>query len=100
MNEIHQWDVGTSFTLTVKDNGVVVDVSGATTKQITFKNPSGSKFTKDLTFVTDGSDGQVRYITVSGDLNLTGTWTYQLYFILPSWEGRTSVHNFEVHKNL
>ena len=39
-SEIHKDDVGTRFLMTVKDDGSTVNISGATIKQVIFKNPS------------------------------------------------------------
>ena len=61
-NEIHVDDLGTKFIVTVKDGDSVINVSGATTKNIIFKKPSGTKVTAAASFETDGSDGVISYI--------------------------------------
>jgi len=100
-NEIHLEDIGTVFVGTVKDDaGNVVDISGATTKQFTFKKPDGSKAIKTAIPTTDGTDGKMQYVAVSGDLDQAGGWRLQGKVILPSGTWYTDVHRFDVHTNL
>ena len=62
VNEIHVGDIGTVFTLTIKDGSSVIDLSGATTKQIILRKPDRvTSSTKTASFVTDGSDGKIKY---------------------------------------
>lgn len=104
-NDIHLGDIGTVFEATIKDckDGVssIVDVSGATTKEIIFKKPDGSKLTKTAVFKTDGADGIIQYVTVAGDLDQVGIgWKLQAYLILPSGSWRSSTYQFTVLENL
>ena len=73
-NEIHLNDIGTIFEVTVQDDGVIVDISGATTKEIIFKKSRGEVLTKAAVFSTDGVDGKMRYVAVAGDLDERGQW--------------------------
>ena len=55
IEEAHVGDVGTIFRVTVYDTTSsggtsIADISGATTKQFTFKRPDGSTFTKTAVF--------------------------------------------------
>jgi len=43
------------------------------------EKPDNSILTKDAQLVTDGSDGQLKYVTTSGDLDIHGYWRYQFY---------------------
>lgn len=99
-NEIHQEDIGTAFTVTVQDDAVVVNISAATTKQIKFKKPSGTVVTKDGAFVTDGTDGKLRYTTVADDLDEDGKWYLQVYLVLTNWTGHSDWGDFVVYGNL
>lgn len=99
-NEIHQNDIGTVFRCTIYDNTTLVDISGATTKQLIFKKPSGDKLTKSASFYTDGTDGILTYTTVSGDLDEIGTWKLQGYVVLASGSWKSDIHTFTVHRNL
>jgi type IV secretory pathway VirB6-like protein len=99
-NEIHQNDIGTIFKATIKDDTTVVDISSATTKQLIFTKPDGTKLEKDASFFTDGTDGILTYTTVSGDLSVVGTWKVQGYVILTSGTWKTDIKKMKVHRNL
>ena len=100
-SEIHVNDVGTKFLITVKDSGVVVNVSGANVLQIDFRKPDDSIFSRSGTIYTDGSDGKIYYNTIAGDLNEAGNWKIHGK-ISPSGGGTyyTDIHTFKVHRNL
>ena len=99
-NEIHLNDIGTIFEVTVQDDGVVVDISGATTKEIIFKKSRGEVVTKPAVFTTDGVDGKMRYVAVAGDLDERGQWELQAHVVLASGEWRSDVDVFTVFPNL
>ena len=69
-------DIGTDLQITVKEGTSVVDISTATTLQILLTAPSGAVKTKTATLINTGTDGQMRYTTVSGDIDEVGTWDY------------------------
>lgn len=98
---VHVGDVGTPIRLTIKDEkGAVVDVSAATTKEITIESPHGEAAVHPAAFTTDGTDGKIEYVTVAGDIHEAGTWSRQGYVVLPSGEWRTAVLPFDVEDNL
>ena len=102
-NEIRKSDIGTQFTVTIKDGASVVDISaasGVADKQITFKKPGGDTLTKNAAFVNTGTDGKMKYTTVSGDLNKDGTWRLQGKVAIGGNSWSTDIHTFKVHKNL
>jgi hypothetical protein len=96
---INEGDIGTVIELVVHDSDdAVVDISGASTKQIKITNPSGTTSTKDGSFSTDGTDGKLRYTTVSGDLNQEGLWKARAYLVFAGgWAGHSSIASFLVH---
>lgn len=97
----HVSDVGTVFTITVKDqDGVAVDLSTSSSKTLTIRSPKGTTTTWTLSYVTNGSDGKVTYTTVSGDLHTAGTWAGQLAFVFASASWKTDLFYFEVEDNL
>jgi hypothetical protein len=99
--EIHLGDTGTEFRITVVDcNSSAVDVSAATSKKIYLKSPSGTTTEKDADFVTDGSDGLVKYVTVDGDLSEVGTWKIQAKVVALNGSWKTELKSFKVHRNL
>jgi hypothetical protein len=99
-DEIHAGDIGTQFTVTVSDSGVVVNLSTASTKEIILSKPSGDKLTKTASLVTDGSDGKIKYVTVANDLDVIGLWKLQVHVILPTGEWHSDVSEFRVYPNL
>ena len=99
-DEIHKGDIGTLFTFTITNNGATIDLSSASTKQIIFSPPGGVKLTKAAEFVTNGSDGKLKYAAISGDLSVEGLWSAQAHVALPTGEWSSSVVEFMVHPNL
>lgn len=99
-NEIHINDIGTIFTITVKDGSSSVDISSSSTKQVIIKKPGGAKLTKDAAFVTDGTDGQIKYTIVSGDLDEAGTYKLQGYLVISDGTFYTDITSFKVYRNL
>lgn len=105
VEEAHINDIGTIFRVTVYDTTStggteVANISSATSTTFTFKNPNGQTFTRAATFTTDGTDGQIQYATVDGDLNIAGTWAIQAYVVTPTGSHKTNVGTFRVFENL
>lgn len=96
MSDIFVNDIGTTIKFTVMQDGSAIDVSTATVKKVKFQRKDKTTFSRDVSFVTDGTDGLVSYTTVNGDLDQAGKWTAQLYMELPSWSGHTSKITFTV----
>lgn len=68
-------DIGTVVELTILDStGAAFNASGATTKQILLRKPTGVVLTKTASFTTDGTDGKIRYTLASGDIDVPGPW--------------------------
>lgn len=67
-------DFGIDITITVTRDCVPVDISGATQTDILLTKPDGTVLTKSASFVTDGTDGQIKYTVESGVLDVVGTW--------------------------
>jgi hypothetical protein len=105
IEQAHVNDIGTIFRVTVYDTTSsggtsVADISTASTKQFTFKRPNGTTFTRSAVFTTDGSDGDIQYISVDGDLDGAGTWNLQAYVVTPAGTWNTDVGSFRVYENL
>jgi hypothetical protein len=99
-NEIHVGDVGTRITVTFQDGSSVVDISGASTKQIWLRRPAGSALKLDGTFTTDGSDGKI-YIdsTASTFVTAGDTWEVQGYIETATGTWHSDKEVFEVFSN-
>ena len=105
VEQAHVNDIGTIFRVTVYDmtstgGTTVADIRTATTKQFTFKRPDGTTFTKTAVFTTDGTDGDIQYLSVDGDLNVSGTWHLQAYVVTSAGNWKTDVGHFRVYENL
>ncbi len=93
MASIRKGDVGTIIRWTAWDDAGAVNISIATVKQVKIIKPNGTKVIWPLSFSSskldkgDGTDGRVEYITVTGDSDQKGTYKWQLYFNLVSWNG-------------
>lgn len=99
-DKIFVGDVGTGFRGTFKEDGSIVDISAASTKTITFEKPDGTTMVKAGSFVTDGTDGVLEYVSVDGDLDIGGDWRLQGYADIGSWAGHSDIVKFKVFDNL
>lgn len=99
-SQIHEGDIGTKLLITVTDDGQIVDISSATSLSIFIKKPDGTILTRVGVLETDGTDGKMYYITVSGDLDKAGSYKIQGQVVLLSGSYYTSTATFKVHCNL
>ena len=99
-NEIHINDVGTKFLVTVTDGTTAVDISSATTKQLIFQKPSGTKLTKATAFTSDGTYGKMQYSVVTDDFDEAGSYKLQGKVVISDGTFYTDIHTFKVHRNL
>ncbi len=78
--------VGASITLTAVDqDGAVIDISTATlASSLYLRSPGGRLLIKTPGFVTDGTNGQIYYDTIAGDLNEVGAWQAQFKLTMGS----------------
>lgn len=94
--DVHIYDIGTRFLITIKEGSDIVDISSATTKQFDFKKKDGTTFTVDVEFETDGTDGVLEYVTEADDIDQVGKWSVQPYLEMPNWQGHTAKVDFRV----
>lgn len=100
-DEIHVNDIGTVFTITITEGGSAIDISTATTKDFHFDKPSANgKFSKTAIFVTDGTDGKLKYVSESEVLDTAGDWKIQAHIVMPNGEWRTNIDTFKVFENI
>lgn len=98
--EIHVNDIGTVFKVLMKDGDDIVDLSSASTKELIFLKPAGTKVTQDAEFTTDGTDGYIQYTAVSGDLDAVGVWKLQAHIVISSLDVKSDISPFRVYPNL
>ena len=97
----HVGDIGTAFGVEITEDGSAVDVSGATTKTIKLRPPTGATQEKTASFRTDGTDGIIEWATtLATDLSIAGRWSIQGYIESPTWSGHTEIDHFTVEPNL
>lgn len=99
-SEIHVGDIGTQLIMTVKDDGAIVDISGASTLSVIIKKPDGVSYTKIGNLLNDGTDGKMYYTSVDGDFNAAGNYKIQGIVELSGGTFYTSISTFKVFCNL
>jgi len=99
-DEIHMNDIGTIFQLEVQEDGVAVDISAAISIAMYLRPPTLVTKTVVGVFVTDGTDGLIKYTTIANDLDEVGPWDIQGKVELPAWHGYTSSVPFTVNPNI
>jgi hypothetical protein len=100
MSEIHLYDIGTVFRITVTENDVPLDVSGAIEKYVLLRKPNGESVAKLADFTSDGTDGNIEYAAESNLLDTVGTWKIQGRIIMPNGIWSTSSSTFKVVANV
>lgn len=67
-------DFGTKFLITMVRKGKPLSIADAVTKTLVFFPPTLPSFTRTAVFETDGTDGQISYVTEDGDITEAGRW--------------------------
>jgi hypothetical protein len=100
--EIRIGDKGTIIECTIKDqDGVVVNISTINSASYLLRKPDGTGLTVSAVFVTDGTDGKLKYtITSATFLDVAGDWQLQVALAFPTTEWKSDIKNFMVHPNL
>ena len=98
--DVRSLDIGTTFELTITEEGVAMDLSTSSIKTIKFKKPNGEVLTKTAAFVTDGTDGKLKYVTIENDLDSTGKWSVQAYVEIGSGKWHSTIGEFRVYSNI
>ena len=101
MSTPHVSDFGSIFRITLTDSdGVAIDVSSATTKQILLEDPDGTATTKVAVFFTDGSDGIIQWVATAGVLLIQGLWKIQGRVITAGFQYSSVKGSFRLGTNL
>lgn|SRR5678816_1203076 len=96
-----QGAVGLPIVYQVQDkDGNPRDISTFTTHELVFQRPDKTVIVKPADFVSDGSDGQLQYTTVDGDLDLYGSFQTQAHLVKVGIEEYTEPAIFHVARNL
>ena len=79
----------------------IVDISTSTAREVIFLKPDGTTSTGHVgTFLTDGTDGIIKYITVVGDIDQAGPWKAQARITTPNGKWYSSKVSFTVAEPL
>jgi len=94
MGEVFVGDIGTKFTLDTEHDLVAC---GATVTKIYVRKPNGIEVIWDGTIE---NTSYVYYITEENDLDISGTWRFQVYVEMPGWKGRGEEATKEINKHI
>ena len=94
-------NAGIQFVVTVLDqNGNPLNISGATSLVIAFQLPDGTQVLKTATYVTNGIDGQLYYVTTATDLLEAGLCYVQAQVVVGGSTLTTAWGQFQANANL
>lgn len=88
--------VNLKILVTCVEDNEPVDLSSVSAKQIKIWKPGGTLITGTASFETDGTDGQIYYPTVAGDLDEEGWYTFRAYVTDGAFIGHSSKGKFLV----
>lgn len=93
----HVGDVGMVLrVLVIDENGVALNISSATTREILLGKPDDTVTTNVATFTTDGTDGLIQLTTTASTFDQTGEWEIQGHIIAPGVDWHTAAATFAV----
>lgn len=101
--ELQRGAINAIIEVDVEEDGEAVDLSPVLTKTLYFRKPNGDTVSKAASFVTDGTDGKLQYVTEDADfLDQAGIWKVQAFLEFPGsgYEGRGHVGQFPVRDNI
>ncbi len=87
-------------TVTQSDGTTPIDISQASSIFIYLYRPDGGLITGNASFLTDGTDGKIQYITQINDCNIQGIYKIQAKYIIGGATKRTEKSSFVVEPNL
>ena len=100
MDEVFVGDTPT-FTGTVKEDGEIVSLAGATLLEYKLEDPEGISTIKTGTLTTDGTDGKYFYTFLAADIDQAGVWRLQGNVTLATgWTGHLSIYTFKALDHL
>lgn len=94
-------NAGIQFLVEMLDANLnTLNISGATSMQIFFQAPDGTQTAHTASYLTNGIDGQLYYVTTVSDLIEAGLWYIQAEIVLGGSTFTTMQGQFEVFSNL
>lgn len=94
-------NAGVQLVVTVLDaNGQPLNISGATSLKIGLQAPDGTQALVTASYVTNGIDGKLYYVTTASDITEAGLWYVQAQFTIGGAVLTTAWGQFEANANL
>lgn len=88
---VQKGDYGTKFRIQMLDESQGVQpINSALELVMIFYRPDGVQFERTASLDTDGLDGRMKYVTVDGDISMSGAWQVRGRVKLSSTERFTS----------
>lgn len=92
-------DYGTAINITIKDQDEnPVDISSASDLALSFIKPDQTILSKSGIFVSDGTDGRLRYTIIDGDIDMAGIWEIEANIVMPSGNYTSDQYEFRVER--
>ncbi len=92
-------DHGTGIKITIKDqDGIPVNISTASSLALSIIKPNGVILSKSGEFVTNGTDGQLQYIIVNGDIDVSGIWEISANLVMLGGTYSSDRYEFRVER--
>ncbi len=84
-------DVGVQIAVTLFDasTNAAKDISAATTTEFKLRKPDATVVTWSASFATDGTDGRLAYVTITGDLDQAGVWLLETRIVAGTQDYRS-----------
>ena len=101
--DLHVGDIGVQVKLTILDDNdtdSVVDLSSATSLDISIRKPDGTLLSVVGSLYTDGTDGIIYYTIVLGDLDQPGVYKIQATISIGVSSYNSNILSFKVLCNL
>lgn len=92
-------EFGKSVKLTLKKDGVAVDISSYTTITVYIRGET-KNLTKVASFVTDGTDGEISFSFDSGELDRSGEWEAQVYLDKTGERSKSDIFQIDVGESI
>lgn len=101
MAKFHLNDIGSVIVITLRNEGLPVNLSQTTVRQLQLRKPgAAANIIRTANLVTDGTEGKMQYTWAAGDLDIVGTWLLMVYIESPTLHLHSDIVQFEVDKNL
>ena len=93
---------GNPIPLTVVNKlGTAVDISGYSSAVVTIRDPNDLKTVQYAgSFITDGTDGRIRFTPEAGDIDRSGEWSGQIKLAASGLEDYTQPFILNVERKL